>query len=162
MTHTIAFTLNGTRIERAVDSRLHLADFLRNEIGARGTHIGCEHGVCGACTVLVNGEAVRSCLMLAVQADGQELTTVGRSDRRGPIVTAAEAAPPRSSMRLLHAGRAGHADLFPGPQPEPHARRDTHRAQRKSVPVHRIQRHGRCRDGRSGAFRRDWGLTPWA
>lgn len=76
MRHTVSFTLNGTAIEGSAESRMHLADFLRNVLGARGTHIGCEHGVCGACTVLVNGEAVRSCLMLAVQADGQDVRTI--------------------------------------------------------------------------------------
>jgi aerobic-type carbon monoxide dehydrogenase small subunit (CoxS/CutS family) len=101
MTHTIAFTLNGTRIESAVDARLNLADFLRNEIGARGTHIGCEHGVCGACTVLVNGEAVRSCLMLAVQADGQELTTVEGLTEQGRLT------PLQEAMRRHHGLQCG-------------------------------------------------------
>ena len=60
---------------REVETRTHLADFLRRELRLTGTHLGCEHGVCGACTVLVDGEAVRSCLMLAVQADGREVVT---------------------------------------------------------------------------------------
>jgi aerobic-type carbon monoxide dehydrogenase small subunit (CoxS/CutS family) len=59
-----------------VDSRLHLADFLRQELGLTGTHIGCEHGVCGACTVLVDGVTARACLMLAVQADGRQVETI--------------------------------------------------------------------------------------
>jgi aerobic-type carbon monoxide dehydrogenase small subunit (CoxS/CutS family) len=69
-------TVNGVRYEREVEPRLLLSDFLRQELGLTGTHVGCEHGVCGACTVLVDGEAVRSCLMLAVQADGHDVTTV--------------------------------------------------------------------------------------
>ncbi|HWO89400.1 MAG TPA: (2Fe-2S)-binding protein [Gemmatimonadales bacterium] len=74
--HTVSITVNGVRHERAVEARLLLSDFLRSEVGLTGTHVGCEHGVCGACTVLVDGEAVRSCLMLAVQCDGREVHTV--------------------------------------------------------------------------------------
>jgi aerobic-type carbon monoxide dehydrogenase small subunit (CoxS/CutS family) len=73
---TIRLTVNGRAYEREVMTRLHLGDFLRQELGLTGTHLGCEHGVCGACTVQVDGEAVRSCLMLAVQADGREVRTV--------------------------------------------------------------------------------------
>jgi len=73
---TVSVTVNGTRYERAVEPRLLLSDFLRHELGLTGTHVGCEHGVCGACTVLFDGEPVRSCLMFAVQADGHEITTV--------------------------------------------------------------------------------------
>jgi aerobic-type carbon monoxide dehydrogenase small subunit (CoxS/CutS family) len=69
-------TVNGVRYEREVEPRLLLSDFLRQELGLTGTHVGCEHGVCGACTVLVDGEPVRSCLMLAVQAEGHEVATV--------------------------------------------------------------------------------------
>ncbi|HEU0053942.1 MAG TPA: 2Fe-2S iron-sulfur cluster-binding protein, partial [Longimicrobium sp.] len=72
----IRVTVNGTPYPRAVEPRLLLSDFLRQNLGLTGTHVGCEHGVCGACTVLMDGEAVRSCLVLAVQADGHELTTV--------------------------------------------------------------------------------------
>ena len=73
---TLVVTVNGARHERAVEPRLLLSDFLRHELGLTGTHVGCEHGVCGACTVLLDGDAVRSCLILAVQADGHELVTV--------------------------------------------------------------------------------------
>ena len=73
---SIRLTVNGTVYERDVEPRLTLADFLRGELGLTGTHLGCEHGVCGACTVQVDGRAVRSCLMLAVQADGCEVRTV--------------------------------------------------------------------------------------
>lgn len=72
----ITLTVNGKSYERLVEARMMLADFLRGELDLTGTHLGCEHGVCGACTVLLNGEAVRSCLLLAVQADGAELLTV--------------------------------------------------------------------------------------
>jgi aerobic carbon-monoxide dehydrogenase small subunit len=72
----IKVTANGRTYERLVEVRMTLADFIRQELDLTGTHLGCEHGVCGACTILMNGEAVRSCLMLAVQADGAELRTV--------------------------------------------------------------------------------------
>lgn len=75
-THHIRVTVNGVPHEREVEARLTLADFLREELDLTGTHLGCEHGVCGACTILCNGEAVRACLLLAVQADGAELQTV--------------------------------------------------------------------------------------
>jgi aerobic-type carbon monoxide dehydrogenase small subunit (CoxS/CutS family) len=71
----INVTVNGTRFERAVEPRRLLSDFLREELDLKATHVGCEHGVCGACTVLVDGEAVRSCLCFAVQADGCKVRT---------------------------------------------------------------------------------------
>jgi len=72
----IAVTVNGRAYERDVEPRLLLSDFLRHDLGLTGTHVGCEHGVCGACTVLFDGEPVRSCILFAVQADGHALTTV--------------------------------------------------------------------------------------
>ena len=74
--HTISVTVNGDSYERAVEPRLLLSDFLRHDLNLTGTHVGCEHGVCGACTVLFDGAPVRSCLMFAVQAHGHEITTV--------------------------------------------------------------------------------------
>jgi len=77
----IALTVNGARVSRRVEARTHLVDFLREELGLTGSHAGCEHGVCGACTVRVDGDIVRGCLMLAVQADGCRVETVeGLSD----------------------------------------------------------------------------------
>jgi len=73
---TVRVAVNGSRHERSVEPRLTLADFLRDELGLTGTHLGCEHGVCGACTVLVDGHSARACLMLAVQANGKEVRTV--------------------------------------------------------------------------------------
>jgi carbon-monoxide dehydrogenase small subunit len=72
----VRFKLNGVEREGFAEPRKLLVDFIRDDLGFTGTHIGCEHGICGACTILFNGEAARSCLMLAVQADGAELTTV--------------------------------------------------------------------------------------
>jgi carbon-monoxide dehydrogenase small subunit len=73
--HKIEMTVNGARLCATTEARTSLGDFLRNDGGWTGVHLGCEHGVCGACTVIVDGQAVRSCLMLAVQADGATVTT---------------------------------------------------------------------------------------
>ncbi|MBB5047959.1 2-furoyl-CoA dehydrogenase 2Fe-2S iron sulfur subunit [Rhodopseudomonas rhenobacensis] len=74
--HLVRFTLNGKPVQGEAEPRLLLTDFLRQTIGATGTHVGCEHGVCGACTITVDGELARACLTLAVQIDGCELRTV--------------------------------------------------------------------------------------
>ena len=74
--HEVTLTLNGETVTGHAEPRLLLSDFLRHEIGATGTHVGCEHGICGACTVRIDGAAVRSCLMLAVQAGGRTIETV--------------------------------------------------------------------------------------
>ena len=78
MTELIPVTVavNGVSYSRAVEARLLLSDFLRHDLGLTGTHVGCEHGSCGACTILLDGQAVRSCILFAVQVDGRELTTV--------------------------------------------------------------------------------------
>jgi carbon-monoxide dehydrogenase small subunit len=79
----ITLTVNGTAVSRRVPARQHLVDFLRDELGLTGSHIGCEHGVCGACTLRVDGEIVRGCLMLAVQANGRRVDTIeGLSDSK--------------------------------------------------------------------------------
>lgn len=75
-THDISVTVNGRVYRRSVEARLLLADFLRRDLGLTGTHVGCEHGVCGACTILFNGDSIRACLMLAVQANGATIDTV--------------------------------------------------------------------------------------
>jgi len=84
-THDIAMTVNGAVREATVEPRLLLADFLRHTLGLTGTHVGCEHGVCGACTVIVDGDSARSCLMLAVQADGKHVETVESLGRIGQM-----------------------------------------------------------------------------
>jgi len=79
----ITLTVNGTQVSRGVAPRQHLVDFLREELGLTGSHVGCEHGVCGACTLRVDGEIVRGCLMLAVQANGCRVETIeGLSDSK--------------------------------------------------------------------------------
>lgn len=97
----IRFQLNAKSIEVDVPSRTTLADCLRHRLGCTGTHVGCEHGVCGACTVIVDGDAVRSCLMLAVQADGASVTTVeGLTPPEG-------LSPLQASFRRHHALQCG-------------------------------------------------------
>ena len=75
-TRDISLTINGKTYSETVEVRFTLADFMRQQLGLTGTHLGCEHGVCGACTILFDGNSARSCLMLAVQADGHEITTI--------------------------------------------------------------------------------------
>ena len=98
---SIAVTVNAVLYRRDVEPRLLLSDFLRQELGLTGTHVGCEHGVCGACTVLLDGEAVRACLMLAVQADGHAVETVeglGSMDDLHPL---------QAAFRQAHALQCG-------------------------------------------------------
>jgi carbon-monoxide dehydrogenase small subunit len=88
----VSTTVNGEAFSRTVEPRLLLSDFIRHELGLTGTHVGCEHGVCGACTVLMDGVAVRSCLVFAVQADGAALQTVeGLTPGDGPLHVLQEA-----------------------------------------------------------------------
>ena len=97
----IAVTVNGSPRSAAAQSRRTLADFLRHDLGLTGTHVGCEHGVCGACTVLLDGEPVRSCLMFAVQARGSAIETVeGLAD--GPVLN-----PLQEELRAAHAFQCG-------------------------------------------------------
>ena len=84
--HTVEVTINGRRHSAEVEARVSLSEFLRDRVGYTGVHVGCDHGVCGACTVIVEGRAVRSCLMLAVQADAAEITTVeGLAEPNGAL-----------------------------------------------------------------------------
>ena len=86
MKQDLTLTVNGVSHARAVEPRVNLGDFLRHDLGLTGTHLGCEHGVCGACTVLVDGTSLRSCLMFAVQAQGCQVTTIeGLSDAHSPL-----------------------------------------------------------------------------
>jgi carbon-monoxide dehydrogenase small subunit len=88
---SIELTVNGTARSGAVEGRQTLADFLREDLALTGTHLGCEHGVCGACTVIVDGDAARSCLMLAVQADGCDVVTIEGLARDGALTALQEA-----------------------------------------------------------------------
>ncbi|MGI6854843.1 (2Fe-2S)-binding protein [Mesorhizobium sp. 1B3] len=99
---SIALTVNGERIEEEVESRLLVSDFLRDRLGLTGTHVGCEHGVCGACTILVDGRTVRACLMFAAQLDGAEVRTV-----EGLLLADGELSPLQSSFRDSHGLQCG-------------------------------------------------------
>ena len=103
---TITITVNGVPRQASVPVRRLLSDALRHDLGLTGTHVGCEHGVCGACTVLVDGDPMRSCLLLAVQLDGREVTTVeglARDDKRGGQVLH----PVQEAFRECHALQCG-------------------------------------------------------
>src|ERR1700742_959453 len=101
-TRTIAVTVNGKRHEATVPVRVTLADFLRHQLGLTGTHLGCEHGVCGACTILLDGHSARSCLMLAVQAHGHDIVTV-----EGLAPNATELSPLQEAFRDNHGLQCG-------------------------------------------------------
>ena len=97
----VRHTVNGAPVEREVEARLSLADFLRQDLGLTGTHVGCEHGVCGACTVLLDGRSARSCLLLAAQLDGARVTTIeGLTPAEGP-------SPLQEAFRACHAMQCG-------------------------------------------------------
>ncbi len=81
----IALTVNGEPVRKRVPARLHLADFLREDLGLTGTHLGCEHGICGACSVLIDGDVVRGCLVLAAQANGRNVETIEGMSERGDL-----------------------------------------------------------------------------
>jgi aerobic-type carbon monoxide dehydrogenase small subunit (CoxS/CutS family) len=101
--HDIELSVNGTAYRSRVESRMLLSDFLRHELLLAGTHVGCEHGVCGACTILLDGAPVRSCLMLAVQANGHELATV-----EGLASSAGELHPIQQAMHEHHGLQCGY------------------------------------------------------
>jgi carbon-monoxide dehydrogenase small subunit len=125
---TVRLTVNGAPIEHDADVRRSLADFLREDLGLTGTHVGCEHGVCGACTVLVDGRTARSCLLLAVQMDGAAITTIEG------LTPADGLSPLQESFRRCHAMQCGFCTpgmivaatelLATTPSPSPEAIRD--------------------------------------
>lgn len=100
--HNVSMTINGHRYEGTCEARVTLADFIRHECGLTGTHLGCEHGVCGACTILIDGTSARSCLMLAVQADGSAITTV-----EGLATASGELNPLQEAFRDNHGLQCG-------------------------------------------------------
>ena len=127
----VALTLNGRKLAAEAEPRMLLSDFLRHALGATGTHVGCEHGICGSCTVLIDGVATRSCLTLAVQAEGREVDNRGIARRARRHAQPAAAGVPRQSraaMRLLHAGHPDVVHRFPRPQSAPDRSRNPRRA----------------------------------
>jgi aerobic-type carbon monoxide dehydrogenase small subunit (CoxS/CutS family) len=102
MTVDISLEINGERVAGVIEPRLLLADFIRDDLGLTGTHLGCEHGVCGACTIQMDGAAVRSCLMFAVQADGHRLDTV-----EGMAISPDELNPLQQAFHEFHALQCG-------------------------------------------------------
>jgi aerobic-type carbon monoxide dehydrogenase small subunit (CoxS/CutS family) len=126
--HSITVTVNGVRTEKSVESRLLLSDFIRHELLLAGTHVGCEHGVCGACTILFDGFPTRSCLMFAVQADGHDIATVEGLAKDG------ELSPLQQAMHDSHGLQCGYctpgilmtmsAFLATNPSPDEHAVRE--------------------------------------
>jgi aerobic-type carbon monoxide dehydrogenase small subunit (CoxS/CutS family) len=101
--HEIELSVNGMAYKRVVESRMLLSDFLRHDLQLAGTHVGCEHGVCGACTILFDGVSIRSCLMLAVQANGHALSTV-----EGLAISDSELHPIQQAMRAHHGLQCGY------------------------------------------------------
>ncbi|MFP6711181.1 MAG: (2Fe-2S)-binding protein [Rhodospirillales bacterium] len=95
----VTTTVNGEKVTALVEPRTNLVDFLRNQMELTGTHVGCEHGVCGACTVRIDGEIVRGCLMLAIQADGLEVVTIEGSDDSGEIADLQKAFHERNALQ---------------------------------------------------------------
>jgi carbon-monoxide dehydrogenase small subunit len=126
---SISVTVNGATYQRTIEPRLLLSDFLRHELGLTGTHVGCEHGSCGACTVLLDGEAVRSCILFAVQTNGRTVTTVEGLSTDGSLH------PLQKAFREKHALQCGYCTpgflmtlvpfLQENPQPSEAQIRDT-------------------------------------
>jgi 2Fe-2S iron-sulfur cluster protein len=131
----VTLAINGRAYRGRVEPRKTLADFIREDCGLTGTHLGCEHGVCGACTILMNGDAVRSCLLFAVQAEGAELRTVeglADGDRLGA---------PRAAVRILHAGVPDDRGRVPARPSSSNRTRDPRGPRRQPVPLHRLPKH---------------------
>jgi xanthine dehydrogenase iron-sulfur cluster and FAD-binding subunit A len=135
----ITLTLNGRKVAGDAEPRMLLSDFLRQSLGATGTHVGCEHGVCGCCTVMIDGAAVRSCLTLAAQAEGREVRTV--ESLAGPDGKLNKL---QAAFQKHHALQAGHPDVvhrLPRAQPEADRGRLARGVERSHLPLYRL-----CRD----------------
>ena len=144
-TQRVNMVVNGESVSRDIPVRCTLVDFLRGDLELNGTHVGCEHGVCGACTVRLDGRIVRGCLMLAVQADGATVETIEGMTASGELAELQEAfhEAQRAAVRLLH---AGHADDRRRAAPAQRPRRPARRSavpRRQLLPLHRLSRHRR-------------------
>ena len=126
--YDVPVTVNGAHRSARVPARRTLADYLRHDLGLTGTHVGCEHGVCGACTVLLDGAPVRSCLIFAISVADQEITTVeglgdsgaARQQWRAVPGAAGVSRVPRPAVRILHPGVPHHHHRRAAGQPDPH------------------------------------------
>ncbi len=150
----IAFTVNGEPVAERVEARKTLVDFLRDDLGLTGSHIGCEHGVCGACTVRVDGAIVRGCLMLAVQCDGASVETIEGLSDSGELADLQAAFEQRNALQCGYCTPgmlAAAQDLLKeGRLAEPRRHSRAHVGQ--LLPLHRLSRHRRC-DRIGGASR---------
>ena len=154
----VELSVNGRTVAVDVEPRRTLLDCLREDVGLKGTHAGCEHGVCGACTILLDGEPVRSCLMLAVQADGHAITTIeGLSPGPGELSVLQDAFCETHGLQCGYCTPgmilAGHALLARTLSPD--ARRDRRGHLRQHLPLHRLRpdRRGDRAGGRAPARR---------
>ena len=145
------FALNGTTVTRRIAARKHLIDFLREELGLTGSRVGCEHGVCGACTVRVDGKIVRGCLMLAVQADGRRVDTIEGLSDSGALAELQQAfhRSERAAVRFLHARHADRRAGSGAEAPAGDARGDPRAPFRQLLPLHRLRGDRRRDRGRS-------------
>ena len=144
--HNISLNVNGADYSCEIDARMTLADCLREKLDLTGTHLGCEHGVCGACTVLADGDAVRSCLMFAVQAQCMEITTVEGLANNGDLSPLQEAFRDNHALQcgFLHPGNADDCRGISEREPVAHPGGDRKCNFRQSLPLHRIYLYHRC------------------
>ena len=140
---TIALRVNGKEVSKDVEPRLLLVELLRENLHLTGTHVGCDTSQCGACTVMLDGNSIKSCTMLAVEANGREVTTIEGISTDGKLHTRAGSLPraSRSAVRLLHAGHGHQLDRSPEAQTESVRARDSRLARRQHLPLHRLPRH---------------------
>ena len=142
----ISLTVNGEHVSERVEARKTLVDFLRDDLALTGSHVGCEHGVCGACTVRVNGEIVRGCLMLAVQCDGATVETIEGLSDSGEIADLQAAFEQRNALQCGYCtpGMIAAAQELLQRGDVPSRDRDSRTSLRQLLPLHRLPRHRRC------------------
>jgi hypothetical protein len=140
MKKTIHVTVNGLSHQNEIEPRLLLVQYIRDVLNLTGTHVGCETSLCGACTVMVDGQAVKSCTVLAAQADGSTVTTIEGLAQGGELHPVQKGAP-RTAMRFLHARHDYDGDTDSATQSRPDGRRDTPRAGGEPLPLHGIPEH---------------------
>ena len=147
MEQNIRVTVNGIEQQSSVEPRMLLVQYLREALNLTGTHVGCDTGQCGACTVLLNGQPVKSCMVLAVQADGAQVQTVEglKAERAISPDSGRLLGEARIAMRLLHTRHDDGGGGAASAQPESHRRRDSRTTRRQSLPLHRLSEYRRRR-----------------